>query len=425
MTLRIIIVGAGIAGLCSAIALRRAGHVVQIFEKSHFKTEIGAAVALAPNGVHVLEDIGFDFERARACRLELWAVVDGLSLDRIASQNLDDIGNLAGAQFWTIHRVDLHKELLKLALDEDTAEHYGHHPVKIHYGSSVRAVDAKKGCVFLEDDSIHQADLIIGADGINSTVRQSVVPRSTDPISTGMSAFRFLIPSEAFRKSPNLERVLRQKNDGSTLLVGTKNIMEERHMVWYKCRGGDVQNFVGIHPTRNHPSESGTIDFKSEMIEEFGHFNPIVNEMIKLADDVKCWPLVIHEPLESWVFNKVLLIGDAAHAMLPFGGQGANQAIEDAGAMGVLFKEMTSKKELPTRLSIFEMVRIKRASRVQILSQVRVGKEKEVEGKLRQYMEPDMSGDYPRSSFSRVLSSEMNANHGYSSSEYIWDSSCT
>lgn len=98
-------------------------------------------------------------------------------------------------------------------------------------------------------------------------------------------------------------------------------------MVLIICRE-QVQNFVGIHRTREPGKSSG--DARSDMLEEFGHFNPIVPEIIRcvvhpslklgtnntsLADDVKCWPLLIHEPLKTWIYYKVLLIGDAAHAV--------------------------------------------------------------------------------------------------------------
>lgn len=82
--------------------------------------------------------------------------------------------------------------------------------------------------------------------------------------------------------------------------------------------------------------------------------------------------------------------------MLPFGGQGANQAIEDAGAISILFRDLHSAEDLPARLALFEKVRTKRASRVQVLSTVRVGKEKEVEGEVLKYMEDGLDSMFCR-----------------------------
>lgn len=81
--------------------------------------------------------------------------------------------------------------------------------------------------------------------------------------------------------------------------------------------------------------------------------------------------------------------------MLPFGGQGATQAIEDAGAISILFQDLASAKDLPARLALFEKVRTKRASRVQVVSKVTVGKEREVEEELEQYLEDGIVGTSP------------------------------
>ena len=128
------------------------------------------------------------------------------------------------------------------------------------------------------------------------------------------------------------------------------------------------------------------------------------------ATDVSCWPLNIHEPLPSWTRGKIILIGDAAHPvrpslicvhsesdvfqMLPFGGQGSNQAIEDAGALGYMLDGLENTNDIQKRLELFETVRRKRASRVQILSRVRVGKEKDVMQELLEYADPPGSGAF-------------------------------
>lgn len=133
-----------------------------------------------------------------------------------------------------------------------------------------------------------------------------------------------------------------------------------------------------------------------------------------MSEEVKCWPLSIHDPLPKWKYGKVVLIGDAAHPvsvltrflryyaernsfaqMLPFGGQGSNQAIEDGGALGYLLQGVEKAEEISSRLELFEKVRRNRASRVQTLSKVRIGREKEVEQELKRYVDTVNSGKPP------------------------------
>jgi salicylate hydroxylase len=110
----------------------------------------------------------------------------------------------------------------------------------------------------------------------------------------------------------------------------------------------------------------------------------------RLATDVKCWPLNQTDPLPAWTKGRVVLIGDAAHPMLPFGGQGSNQAIEDGAALGILLKDVDNASMLQERLGLFEAVRRRRAARVQILSTVRANREQLVEQRIKQFMEDDV-----------------------------------
>ncbi|KAI1781134.1 hypothetical protein F4818DRAFT_436326 [Hypoxylon cercidicola] len=385
MPLRVIIVGAGIAGLCAAVSMRRAGWEVVIFEKSAFAAETGAALAVSPNGVRVLQQLGFSFERARACEVTAWDTIDGETFSTLASVDFSKSVQMFGSPGYTVHRVDLHNELLRLATGPSDGSVDGK-PADLRLASRVVSATSD-GTVVLEDGSTYTADLVVAADGLRSVLRDPVLGAETEiePYHSGSAAFRFLVDTEVFKKDPVLAELLENKQGHATILVDTKDKLE-RHMIWYSCRGGEVQNFVGIHPSQADLIEEGE-DAKSQMRKEFAHFHEHIARMFGLAQHVRCWPLLIQNPFPKWSRGRLVLIGDAAHPMLPFGGQGANMAIEDGGALGFLFADITNADQIGTRLSLYEKVRKNRASRVQILSGVRIHREQEVEAKVRQYAE--------------------------------------
>ncbi|KAK3360974.1 putative salicylate hydroxylase [Lasiosphaeria ovina] len=387
MPLQVIIVGAGIGGLSAAVALRQAGHYVKVFEKSQFASEVGAAVALTPNGTRVLDHLGFDWARARADAMVSFEVVDGVTLTGLHRADTSDARTRFGAAFWTIHRVDLHNELMRLAASPNAA---GDGTYALRLGARVVSVDPARGCVVLEDGSQHVADLVVGADGLRSVVRSVVLGSDragSEPTPSGMNAFRFMIPTAELVDDPAFQELMRVKGRGNSVFADPSN-KTERHMVWYTCRGGTMQNFGGIHERSSDKNATAGVDVKSMMLSEFGHFHPNLVELMRKADRVTDWPLNYHDPLPTFVRGKVALMGDAAHPMLPFGAQGSNQAIEDAGALGELFHGVDSPALVPERLAMFDSVRRLRASRVQTLSRVRLGKEMQVQAQLRQYADP-------------------------------------
>ncbi|KAL9110917.1 MAG: hypothetical protein Q9227_004532 [Pyrenula ochraceoflavens] len=345
MALKVNIVGAGIAGLSTAIALCKAGHEVQVFEKSKFATEIGAAIVITPNGARVLKNLGFSFIKARGFKLETWKTLLGEDLQCVNSIDYHEIEKLFGAGLWAVHRVDFHNELLRLA----TADGAGNvRPLKLSLGAPIKNVSLD-GCITLEDGTQHHGDLVIAADGLHSVVRPIVLGTDAqEPYPSGLSAFRFLLDTSLFEKDEQLAALLELKGQGAVTIPDEKEAAVDRRMVWYPCRNGTIQNFVGLDPIRK---------------EDIAGSGPE---------------------------------GDAAHPMLPFSGQGANQALEDAGALGALFssdlKFPFSPETLEERLCLFEHVRRLRASRVQIFSRARIGRESEWKEEATKYKEKEGDG---------------------------------
>lgn len=212
----------------------------QIFEKSRFSTETGAALLLSSNGTRVLSRLGFSFSRARGRKITAWDTLDGSTLANIGSLDLLGAEERFGAPLMSVHRVDLHKELLQLAGTEDEGEEAVNGKegsVKLRLNARVVSVDVMSGSVELADGEVHEADLVVAADGVHSLLRDAVVGKEGKKAeTTGLSAFRFLIPTEELKGDAELRDFLKWKCIGPTILADTREMERERHMVWYDCQ---------------------------------------------------------------------------------------------------------------------------------------------------------------------------------------------
>lgn len=192
----------------------------------------------------------------------------------------------------------------------------------------------------------------------------------------------------------------------------TKRKVRQEHFTCHREDERLTHSFLKYRPQRFHaarirPLSSQRQSYCTVCLAHAYLFLAADSETRK-ATEVTRWPLSIHDPLSKWSRGKILLIGDAAHPvrippfrlsgpadaikMLPFGGQGSNQAIEDAGALGYLLNNIDTRDSMTKRIDMFDTVRRKRASRVQILSKVRVGKEQDIREELMQYADPPGSG---------------------------------
>ena len=185
----------------------------------------------------MLEELGFSFERARAKILKTWDTVDGISMKQLSSNSLETSKEKFGAWSYSVHRVDLHKELLRLALYDEDGGNKGRSPIELHLGAPIAKVDVDAGFVELEDGSKHGGDLLVAADGLHSVVRKAALGQDPEIRPSGMSAFRFLVPTEKMKNDPDLERLLQQKVEGICALIDSSENARGRHAVWYDCQG--------------------------------------------------------------------------------------------------------------------------------------------------------------------------------------------
>ncbi|KAH7312885.1 FAD binding domain-containing protein [Rhexocercosporidium sp. MPI-PUGE-AT-0058] len=349
--LTIIVVGAGIAGLTAATALKHAGHKVTVVEGSKLLQEVGAAITLSPNGTRVLSKLGFDFEAARGVRMDSVAVYAGDTLkkqDVYPPGSMDGIEPKFGFPYRAFHRVDLHNELRKLALLNDTKGP----KVSLCLGVKVVRVDVENAEVESEDGEIWKGDLLIGADGLHSFVRSAAL--GTD-VAKGewtedvvWDIYRWLLDTKDVEADPELKALMRKARSTFVLACGDKTL----RLVWYACRNGEVQNLAAFCPGKggNSIGEDYSQPVSKELILElFSAYHPTILRLLEKADNIKKWRLRNRTPLKSYIYGKTILIGDAAHPMLPFNAQAGNQALEDCGALLTLFSNLPDKDAISGR----------------------------------------------------------------------------
>ncbi|MGB1234831.1 MAG: FAD-dependent oxidoreductase [Planktomarina sp.] len=304
MTRTAIVVGAGIGGLTAAIALEQRGWNVTVFEKSQALTEVGAGIQISPNGTKILQRLGLlpaletqAFE-APAIQMRL-----GTSGHKIFNMPMGAVARKRwGGPHLNVHRADL-IGILRASFKGTLAS-----------GKTVIHVDPD-GAVTLNDGAIHAAELIIGADGIHSSIRAQIVG-SDKPRFTSNIAWRCVVPA---MDVPNTAKQ-------TTIWAG-----EGRHAMTNWIRGGDLLNFVGMVETDASGVEDWDISQNADQaLNDFAGWVSQVTEPLQAAPYVTRWPIYDRLPIDTWTVGKVVLLGDAAHPMVPSMAQGAVQAIEDA-----------------------------------------------------------------------------------------------
>lgn len=254
-----------------------------------------------------------------------------------------------GADRVVYHRQDLHTALKTAA----TSTKLPGPPVEIRTASSVVSCDPDKGTVTLEGDEVLEADMIIGADGIHSVVRQEVVGSPREAIPTGTSAYRMLLPAESLAGLEIPKDILDLAKPVTTMVVG-----HDRRVIMGPGRGGKVFGIVALVPDEQMREEAAAASGSwvatgsmSALLEAFAGFPAWMLDLFQRAPEVALWQLRDLDPLARWVRGRTMLVGDAAHAMLPTQGQGASQAIEDAEALQAFIADLPSR---PTKEQINE-----------------------------------------------------------------------
>jgi salicylate hydroxylase len=340
----ILIIGAGIGGLVAANAMARFGFRVTVAEKSVNLREIGAGLTVGPNATHALEWLGLkDFLAETAdCPqtggVKHWQTGQILVSNRRGNAPLETYG----ANYYQIHRADLHGALRALAEADPR--------ITLHLGREVTGIAQSDGHVtaLFADGSAITAELLVGADGIRSAVRAALFGPDR-PRFTGQVAWRGLLPIERIPLPPLFP--------DSCVFAGPDRILGR-----YKVRRGTHVNYVAMVKKSGWEEESWTIPSPvSDLLAEYADWHEEVRHIIAATPEDQCfkWALFDRDPLPRWSVGRATLLGDAAHPMLPFLGQGAAMAIEDGV---ILARCLVAAETFEQALRRYEMARVERAA---------------------------------------------------------------
>ncbi len=346
--MQVAVIGAGLGGLTAALALARRGIAVTVFEQAEALGEVGAGITVSPNAGRVLDHLGLgEAVRARGVLPGTQHIRDlatGATIRTIARDS--DLEARHGAPYRHLHRADLHA-LLASALEAAA-------PGSIRLGHRLVAVTPEGAMRFANGTAV-AADIVIGADGVRSTVRDCC-HRTMPPAFTGQVAWRGLVPAEA------LPDPVRDEPPG--IFVGPARLV-----LRYPVRGGALANYAIFVETADWQEESwSTPSTRAELLAHLPDACPSVHALVAATPEpwLFKWALFAREPLESWTAGRVTLLGDAAHAMLPFMGQGAATAIED----GLVLARALADFPPAEALARYEAARRARTAMVQLQSRL-------------------------------------------------------
>lgn len=338
----IAIIGGGIGGAAAALSLLKAGFDVHVYEQTRAIREVGAGIVLTPNATRLLQQLGLGTDlETQGIALSAWRQRrwdDGRTL---LCTPLDASGRVP--TFYTVHRADLLSMLS------------GRLPVAcVHLDHRLIRLTDRGDRVDLEfaNGVTASADIVVGADGIHSTVR-GILFGAEQPSYTGCVAYRGLVRAE---RIAHLELPFE-----SQLWMGPN-----KHFVHYPVSAGRLVNFACLidHEawTKESWNERGEV---KDAVAAYEGWHPQVRELIAAVDETFIWGLFDRAPLARWSVNRVTLLGDACHPMLPFMAQGAAQAIEDGATLASV---LSTTDDVPAALRRYESLRLPRTARIQTVA---------------------------------------------------------
>lgn len=329
----IVIVGAGIGGLTAAMTLALRGAKVTLLEQAPEITEVGAGIQISPNSFAVLRALGLE----GAVRGTGAPVSQALVLR-------DRRGNLlARFPYAGLARPDDYLFLHRADLIDVLAQGAASAGVGIRLGQKVSRIDQTAApTVVLGNGDRISADLVVGADGLHSTVAQIIAPRGA-PRFTGQVAWRAVVPGDVAPSEAELF------------------MAPGRHIVTYPLRGGKLRNIVAVEERRDWTEESWSREGNPDELQSaFTNMEGRARDILDRIDMVHIWGLFRHPVADRWHKGNIAILGDAVHPTLPFLAQGASMAIEDAW---VLARALDTVSGTQPALAAYQAQRIARVRR--------------------------------------------------------------
>jgi len=346
-SLNIAIVGGGIGGLAAAVLLTQDGHRVRVFEQASRFARVGAGIQMTPNAMKVLRRIGAE----AALRKIAFQSPAGISREWNTGTITNElkigaeIEERFGAPYLFMHRADLHMAIYN-ALPPGIAE---------LNRKLVGVETSSRGATLAFDDGeCVTADVVIGADGVHSLIRESMLGPE-QPRYTGRVAYRTTFPAALMGS----ERITP---------VRTKWWGPDRHMVVYYV----TANHDEVYFVTSQPEDAGWVTPESwsakgdlnTLREAYAGFHPEVQAVLRACPEVHKWALLERDPLPRWVEGNVALLGDACHPMTPYMAQGAASALEDAAILSRCLNDLGSDG-INAALRRYEATRKPRATQIQ------------------------------------------------------------
>jgi salicylate hydroxylase len=343
---KVLIVGAGLGGLTAALCLLKAGFSVEVYEQAPELSEVGAGIQLSANPMHVLRHLGLE-DAVLALGVQPGAYVFRLHDTGEVIQEFPlaaEHRRQHGAPYVQLHRADLHELLAGAA--------YRVRPDLIRLNRRAAGFSETQRGVTLHfaDGASVDGDILVGADGLKSAIARQIVGEIPAAY-TGDAAWRITVPVERLPK-PFLPPVM-------SVFMGPG-----AHAVCYYLRGGRLLNFVGIVETDEISEESWTKKFPWERLkQDFAGWHHTIQTIIDAADRDQCyrWSLHNRKPVRNWSTRRATILGDAAHATLPYLAQGAAMAIEDAA---VLARALRQTEDVTEALDLYQRNRVDRTARI-------------------------------------------------------------